>query len=220
MAALQDAWEGQPDLSLPAFLTMLQHRGMTWGTTESELLALLDELRSTHPALIDTPPAVPTLLVTAEPRLSVTLTRAEGEPCVVVRSAEDPQRMPSLWRYSSLRPTGPGRPLVITDNEELEHRLGVVELATAFNPESAPALEGLRRDEVGSARWLLTLADGRRAVLGQRLRVWSVEGRTTSVETVSWESVVTLEPEMTVAPAGGGKPRVLGPVSQVVLLEA
>lgn len=217
IAALQETWEGQPDLTLPAFLGMLHSRGLSWASSEEELLELLLQVQAEHPSLIDGPLNAPVVFTTSSPRFSVTMTRS----LVVVRSGEDAHRMPSMWAYESFRPAGPGRPLVITDVEGIEHRFGVVELATVFSPEKAPPLVGLERSEVGAARWLISFATGERAVLGQRLRVWATQGRETSLETYAWGKVEALEPgsEMRLAPADGGQPIVLGPVSEVVLLE-
>lgn len=217
IAALQETWEGQPDLALPAFLGMLHNRGLSWASSEEELLHLLSRIQTEHPSLIDGPLNAPVVFSTSSPRFSVTMTGSK----VVVRSGEDAQRMPSVWTYTNFRPAGPGRPLVITDEEGIEHRFGVIDLATVFDPRSAPSLAGLKRTEVGAARWLVTFASGERAVLGQRLRVWATHGRETEVETYTWGRVETLEPgsDMRLAPADGGKPTVLGPVSEIVLLE-
>lgn len=217
IAALQETWEGQPDLTLPAFLGMLHNRGLSWASSEEELLELLSQVQAEHPPLIDGPLNAPVVFTTSSPRFSVTMTPS----LVVVRSGEDVHRMPSMWAYGGFRPTGPGRPLVIRDVEGIEHRFGVVDLATVFSPEKAPPLVGLERAEVGAARWLITFETGERAVLGQRLRVWTTQGRETTLETYAWGEVEALEPgsEMRLAPADGGKPIVLGPVSEVVLLE-
>ena len=228
MAAFQDAWEGQPDLTLPAFIGMLTQRGMSWSTSEEELLLILQELNSTHPALIDVPPVAPPLLITDHPRMAVTLTNGcvrlgEGtSPLVIARSGEDPQRMPAVWRYSSLRPAGPGRPLVVADTEGVEHRLGVVEMATSYRDHGRGELGGLLQSDIGTHRWLLLFEDGTRGLLGPRLRLWSTVGRETALKTLAWAGLIRCEPgcEMVVAPAGGGKPLRLGLLSAVILLEA
>lgn len=179
---------------------------------------LLGEVSSRHPALITAPPTSPTLITTSYPRMSVTL--AADARTVIVRSADDPGRMPGVWSYIRLRPAGPGRPLVITDDVEVEHRLGVVERVSVFDPALAPDITSLAQSDVGSARWLLLFADGSRAVLGQRLRIWSTDGRETRLETLAWHRIAILPGEdMKITPAGGGSIRSLGPVSSVWLLE-
>lgn len=218
MHALQEAWEGQPDLTLPAFLGMLHNRGLSWATTEEEMRELLREVQEEHPSLMSVPPAQPTLVRTTSPQLAVTL----FPDTVVVRRADDPQRMPSVWRYTQLRPTGPGRQLILTDEEGVEHRLGVIELVTVLDPQQAPELRGAQRGDIGEAQWLLMLGDATRAILGQRLRVWTTVGRETQLTTLAWSRVdqFALGGDIEVAPAGGGAPHVLGPVSEVLLLEA
>lgn len=215
--ALQEAWEGQPDLTLPAFIGMLHNRGLTWGSSEEELLELLAEVGQEHPSLIDGSDDSSVLFTTVSPSLTVTLTEDKQ---VVVRSASDPGSMPSVWRYASMRPAGPGRPLVLSDEEGVDHRLGVVTLVSRLNAAAAPALDGLDRRDVGNARWLLLLGGDRRVLVGQRLRVWELHRRNVSVSTLAWERIDFAGGDMRVAPAGGGKPVVLGPVERVLLVEA
>ena len=218
IARLQDAWEGQPDLTLPAFLGVLQNRGLSWGSTEDELLAILDEVASEHPSLLTAPLERTVCISTTAPQLTVTLTSTTA----IVRNAADPKRMPGVWRYDAFRPTGPGRPLVVQDTEAVEHRLGVVEMITALPPKGTSMLDGLRRVDVGLERWLLQCEDGSRVILGQRIWIWTVQGRQTQLETVAWDQLLACTPstEIVVAPAGGGRPRKLGLLKEVYQLEA
>lgn len=217
VAALQEAWEGQPDLTLPAFLGMLHTRGLTWASSEEELLALLAQLREERPARIVPPLHQPVLATTLAPRLAVTLT---GDTAVV-RSAEDPQRPPAVWAHTGFRPTGPGRPLIVTDAEGVEHRLGVVEAVRPFAQPAVPP-GALRQDAIGAARWLVLFDAPARALIGPRVRLWESEGRRTRVETLAWGSVDKLAPgeRLQITPAGGGKPILLGRVERVLLVEA
>lgn len=218
MRALETAWEGQPDLTLPAFIGVLHNRGMSWATTEDELLDLLAELTREHPARIDDSPDHPLLFTTSDPEQLVTLV----DGYVVVRSASRPDQMPAAWAYSGLRMTGPGRPLVISDDEGVEHRFGVVRLAARIDAEHAEPLHGLTRDRVGGARWLVMLTGGRRAVVGPRIRVWEQKRRDVQQRTYAWERIIAAQPgeDMKVAPASGGEPLTLGPVERVLLLES
>ena len=218
MAALQQAWEGQPDLTLPAFIGVLQNRGLSWGSSEDELLELLRTMSEERPALLTAPLNQAVAVTTAGPRLSVTLT----PEVVVVRNAADPQRMPGVWRYASFRPMSPARPLVVTDTEGVEHRLGVVEQVNVVKQSSDSQLAGLTPGDIGARRWLLMFADGRRALLGQRLRLWETAGRETHVRTLGWSELITCAAgeDMEIAPLGGGEPLELGLVETVLLLEA
>lgn len=217
MAALQEAWEGQPDLSLPAFLGMLQARGLTWAWSEAELLALLADLRDERPGRIAFPLDRPVLITTTAPRHAVTLT----DGTAVVRSVEDPQRPPAVWAAAGFRPTGPGRPLVVADAEGVEHRLGVVEAVRPFDsPSALPQV--MRQGEIGGQRWLVLFDAPVRALIGPRIRIWESVGRETRVEALAWGSVDKLAPgeRMQITPAGGGKPVLLGRVERVLLVEA
>lgn len=214
--ALQRAWEGQPDLTLGQLIGVLQHRGLSWGSTDDEALSLLSALESEHPSLVDDA-VTPALFTTTAPDQLVTLSGGVA----VVRSAAHSDRMPAVWEYRALRRTGPGLPLVVESIDGLEHRLGVVTLVTPL-PAPAPQLAGCHRREVGAARWLVTFTDGRRAVVGHRIRVWE-QGRRSVGETVlAYDTVLSCEPgaQMRLAPPGGGEPTVVGPVDRVVLLEA
>lgn len=132
----------------------------------------------------------------------------------------DPERMPAVWQMGGMRKTGPGLPLVIADAEGVEHRLGIVSLVTrlAGAPEASI---GMARADVGNRRWLVQFDDGARAVVGQRIRIWRVEGRAVVSERVAWSEILCCEPgaDMEIAPAGGGKPLTLGRVKLVLELE-
>ena len=212
--ALERTWEGQPDLSLAQLMGVLQNRGLRWGTTDDEAVALLAAIEREHPSLIDATSGPHTITTAAPPHL---VTIANG--FVVVRSGADPERMPAVWRWSEMRKTGPGLPLVVADADGVEHRLGVVSLVTRLGEPEA----SIRREQtkVGGRRWLVQFDDGARAVVGQTIRIWRVDGREVSSERVAWREILLCEPgaDMQIAPAGGGEPVSLGLVERVLLLE-
>ena len=213
--ALERTWEGQPDLSLAQLIGVLQNRGLGWGTTDDEAVALLAAIEREHPSLIDATSG-PHTITTINPPHHVTIT----DGYVVVRSGADPERMPAVWRMAGMRKAGPGLPLVIRDGEGAEHRLGVVSLVTRM--EGAPeASIRMARSDVGNRRWLVQFDDDARAVVGQRIRIWRGERRAVVSERVAWSEILRCEPgaEMEIAPAGGGKPLTLGRVKLVLELE-
>ena len=138
---------------------------------------------------------------------------------VVVRSASAPGRMPSVWRASSIRKTGPGLPLVITDAAGVEHRLGVVSLLSRFKVGNA--LTGLTRGELGASRWCVLFDEGSRAVVGQRIRVWSQHRRNVDETVYAWDRILACEPgeDMRIAPPSGAAPVTVGRVERVLPLE-
>lgn len=214
LARLQDLWEGQPDLSLGQLIAVLQHRGVSWSTPDEEAEVVIDGLLHEHPALIDDT-AGPITATTIAPEQLVTLV----DGFVVVRSASAPGRMPSVWRASSIRKTGPGLPLVITDAAGVEHRLGVVSLLSRF--EVGNALTGLTRGELGASRWCVLFDDGSRAVVGQRIRVWSQHRRNVDETVYAWDRILACEPgeDMRIAPPSGVAPVTVGRVERVLPLE-
>ncbi len=195
---------------------VLATRGAGWGASDAELVEALTEMEREHPSLIDAHPSSNLSISTASPPRLVTL----ANDVIVVRDAAEPAAMPSVWTFASLRRTGPGRPLVVRDTEEIEHRLGVVRLVSSFDPADAPPLTGLRRDALGEARWLVLFEDGNRAVVGPRLRVWEQHRRDVEARVIAWDRIVrcAAAENMEIAPAGGGKPVVLGRVKRSVLL--
>ena len=218
---------------------ILANRGAGWGTTDEELEQLLIDESFAHPS--DLPRAQDgrvsddALVETVSPAHRVTLTAA-GD--VVVRSLGDRDRQPSVWQYDSVRPTGPGQMLTIADSEGVEHRLGVAALisridstatgsvtgsgtGTGQDTPAATSIDGLERDTIGNAVWLVLLEDGARLLITQRLHLWQVDRRTVTKTTHAWSQVVRCRvgEEFAYAPAGGPAV-VLGVVEKLLLVES
>ncbi|WP_257182984.1 hypothetical protein [Corynebacterium cystitidis] len=218
---LRATWEGQPNLSLPTLFGILANRGVAWGTTDHELIDALQAEAARHPADLprnsDGHVSGHYLVTTTNPEMRVTCTPG----FVVVRAArQHNRRQPGVWPYSSIRPTGPGRLLVLTDDEGIEHKLGVVSLITALNDE-APRLDGLKREDRGNCQWLVITDDGRRHIISQVITAWGAQRRHVDTTTQAWEHMLSCEV---------GKPWMvrnqqgdtvhLGTIVHIVLLEA
>ena len=222
---LRDAWEGQPDLPLATLFGILANRGAGWGTTDEELEQLLIVESLTHPSELprddDGCVADDFLVETLSPDQRVTLTKS-GE--VVVRSG-DGDRQPSVWHYSSVRPTGPGRMLTVMDGEGLAHRLGIVTLISQIksttDEDADEDIEGLERAEIGNHVWLAVLADGSRVLITQRLHLWTTQRRTVTKTTHAWNQIVRCRVgEEFVYVSGGGETVGLGIVDKLLLVES
>ncbi|AWB83359.1 hypothetical protein [Corynebacterium liangguodongii] len=218
IAALRRAWEGQPDLSLPALIGIAANRGISWGSSDEELCGVLADMEAEHPALIDAPSGGHYTITTTGPAHIVTLCAGD----IVVRSAADAGRIPAVWRAGSMRRTGPGLPLVIADTQGVDHRLGVTTLITAIDPTGAPSLSGLVKGQARGARWLVVLEDGKRAVVGRTIRLWEQLRREVIRSEVAYERIVScaVGGALEVQPPGGVAPACLGRVERVLLLEA
>ena len=172
LAALRVAWEGQPDLPLGTLFGMLAAEGYGWGVPDDELTARLEAMAAVHPPLVPLDEHLITeglwLVVTPSHRVTLTpkapnasssdiSTQALAGCTAVVRptaSREGQRGQPVAWQVSALRPVGPGRPLVIADNEGFEHRFGVVESVTRLR-EDYRSLSGLKRRSVGDRAWFI-----------------------------------------------------------------
>ena len=223
--ALRRTWEGQPELPLSTLFGMLENRGVGWGTGDPELLRVLGEMERTHPArlpLVDSRPTGRYLLTTHDPEHRVTIDRHR----VIVRRIMPDRRaaQPGVWDYRAIRPTGPAAPLVITDAEGIEHRLGVVRHITLLDAAPAPEvvdLAGLRRREVGEAVHLIRLAGGDMVLLDHGLELFRRGRRSLERDSLRWEELGTCRPggELTVRLRAGGGVVELGTVEQILAVE-
>ncbi|APT93262.1 hypothetical protein CPHO_10560 [Corynebacterium phocae] len=57
IASLRAAWEGQPDLPLATLLGVVSNAGIGWGSSDEQLVEVLEELASVHPPLFPIPGA-------------------------------------------------------------------------------------------------------------------------------------------------------------------
>ena len=223
---LRQTWEGQPDVPLATLFGILANRGAGWGTVDEELEELLVAEAQAHPAELPRTESGQVessfLVETTSPHHRVTLTE-DGD--VVVRAMGDRERQPSVWSYSTVRPTGPGRMLVVADSEGAEHRLGVVTLISrlddaAHHSGGGAGPESVEREDIGNNVWLAVLEDGTRVLITQRLHIWQVEGRTVKKTTHAWNQVVRCRAgeNFVYVPSGGGD-GVLGVVDKLLLVE-
>ncbi|MDO5032363.1 hypothetical protein [Corynebacterium sp.] len=190
LAALRNAWEGQPDVSLSTFFAMLAAEGYGWGVEDEELIAKLEEMAAVRPPLLpldsETRRAAEGLWLAVTESHRVTLSATQ----VVVR----PLRVagqPTAWAYSSLRPVGPNRPLVVCDAEGFEHRFGVVSSVTRLGEDARP-LTGLNRRSVGERAWFIRTEE-ETIFLDHGLRVYTKRNRQLEREEFAWQRIVTGE---------------------------
>ncbi|MEX3504194.1 hypothetical protein [Corynebacterium sp. LK2510] len=214
IAALERAWEGQPDLPLTTLMGILANRGISWGASDDELVDALAQLEAEHPATVEPTPPHDLTITTTDPARAVTLSGGYA----IVRDPQNPSAMPSVWRYESLRRTGPGRPLVIRDTESIEHRIGVVRLVSRLCMDRP--LDGLHHGDVGGGAWLVAFEGGARAVVGRSITVWTPGRRDVDKRSLRWEQIAScgVGEQLRVVPAGGGEPSEIGLVERVVYL--
>lgn len=116
--------------------------------------------------------------------------------------------------------------LTLTDSEGVEHRLGMVTLisriaAPEADSSSSPSIDGLERDEIGNAVWIVVLAGGARLLITQRLHLWQVDRRAVTKTTHAWKQVVRCRVGANfVYESAGGEAVTMGEVVTLLLLES
>lgn len=215
LAALRKAWEGQPDLSLPTLFALLANRGIGWGVSDAELVTELERQAEVHPPLLPLEGGrVGTgvwLVLSDAPTSRIT---ADSSRIIVRR----PNAQPVVWEYNAIRPTGPGRPFVVTDTEGFEHRLGIVSSIMRLD-EPLPELSGLSRYELGDFVYVLRVGDAI-AVLDHGLHLFHKENRRVVAYNYAWKRMEKCRPgeELELLLEGGDYAR-LGKVGEVLVAE-
>lgn len=116
MRALEEAWLGQYDLSFGAFVEVLQNHGLSWSSTDEELLEKLTQMRDLYPSRL-APDADGYFITTESPKARFFVT--DG---YLVKCGE----RPSAWPIRELTRAEIAQPLRVTDSDGHEHRYGVV----------------------------------------------------------------------------------------------
>ncbi|GAB2501662.1 hypothetical protein CATRI_01935 [Corynebacterium atrinae] len=217
LEALRRTWEGQPDLSLPTLFAMLANEGVGWGSTDEQLLTVLQEMERVQPGrlpLVDARVTSPYLLVTESPDFRVTV-----GPSQVITRRSGRVAQPGIWSYSAIRPAFVGQPLVITDAEGIDHRLGVLVSCTLL-ADVPLSLDGLTRRSLGDVSYLVILSNGDTVVVDHRLRLFSSGRRELHREELTWEHLAVDGSTLLVQRPGGAAPVTMGEVAEVHLLQA
>lgn len=232
VAQLQKVWEAQPDLSLPTLLGILGNRGIGWGSSDEDLVAALNTMYAENPGeirggsrSIDPEREVPGrfLVETESPAYRITV---DPFRVSVRRIARGPHRplQPGVWEFQEVRRCRSGEPLVITDAEGIDHRLGVVVRITLLNDSPEPvtkSLNKLRRREVGDKVYFLHFENGDTALLNHGLEIYQASRRSLEQRSVKWEQLITAKPgqALTLKETGSGKTLELGVLERIVPLE-
>lgn len=219
--ALQRTWEGQPDLSLPTLFGILANRGIGWGATDEDLVVVLAELERAHPGvlpLIDARVTSRYLLRTQAPAHRITIDPFR----MIVRRERTSQ--PGSWAYSGLRPSFVGGPLVVSDEEGIDHRLGVITQITLLD--DAPAAEvadlsGVQRRDLGNEVYLLVLAGGETVLLSHRIDHFVAGRRSVSHEPIQWEKLLACRSgaPVEIQVPGGGESLKLNEVEKILVVD-
>ncbi|MDN6236461.1 hypothetical protein ACTXN7_09250 [Corynebacterium flavescens] len=151
LRALRETWEGRPELSLATLFAMLQNQGIGWGASDEELVSALEHMSHVRPSLVPLADGRVSegrwLLLTSGHRVTV------DKSFIVVRpvNTRGVAGQPVVWPYRNIRGAGPARPLVVTDDEGFEHRLGVVESVERQRIQRTEAHQVLALEDISRA---------------------------------------------------------------------
>lgn len=221
--ALQRAWEAQPDLELATLWGLLENRGVGWGSGDDEVLTHLRDLLRLHPPVLRTGELSGKLAIveTESPRRRITLDSVDAR--VTVRAFDEEIR-PTTWTGATIRRLTAGTPLVLTDPDGIDHRLGIVRSMHVLERPDSVNLGGRSRHSMGDSVYgvLLTRDDnaqevGDFAVVGHAVDVQSVGRRTVAVERVRFSHIKSCAAgsDFRLSPASGGPEINLGQIRAV-----
>ena len=185
--ALRQVWEGQPDLELAALWGIIGNHGVSWGTDDEALLAVLGEISATYPARLDDASVAGrrAIIDTQSPARRVTI---DGDGRRVTVRARSGDMIPATWLASSLKTVVASAPLILTDGNGIDHRLGVVERIHVVD-KPAPGTDGtwgvlLERDTGEGTDF---------AVIGHGVRIFRAGRRNVETENHTYDRILRAE---------------------------
>lgn len=213
LRAVKVAWAGQPDLSLPTLMAMAGTQGIGWGSSDNELIDYLAGLAQKYPAELkpaDVADGSGYMLSLMDNAMSISLIDAH----VIVYTPHRKQTV--VWKFESFRTMSPGFPLVITDGEGIDHRLGVIERISRMDiQQKRESLQGLTRAEIGDVVHVVTTDDGTTIRLSRRVDIVAAARRSLEVQSQQWTRVVQHSP--LIIELAGGTTMNLGTPATVLL---
>lgn len=246
LETLSQAWERQPDLTLPQLYGVLESRGIGWNSSDDEVTDVLDALVAERPSHLTSDAPGRYLVETENPQHRITLdpwwaavrpgrtgrtSRTQDATAQDARDARDARDapQPTVWRHGGVRRCVPGQPLSMLDAEGTVHRFGLVTRIsvlspTVSSPTDAPDLDGLTHDRLGGHVYLLRLAGdefaGTTVLVDRSLWIFDVSRREVQRDKVRWSRIVSaaVGAELIVERHGGGLLH-LPVVEQVTVLE-
>ncbi|MBC3186057.1 hypothetical protein H7347_05620 [Corynebacterium sp. zg-331] len=213
MNLLCDVWEAQPDLELSELWGILENRGIGWGATDEQVAEELRRILREHPVRVGDEPA---LVYTTQPDHLVSIHPGEGS--VMVRHP-DRSRQPAWWRLAAVVRARVGGPLVLRDEEGIDHRLGLIRGIDRIGTQRRD-LAGLRPELLGDAAYACRLEGGDLVVVGHGIDVYAKGRRSVTHSALRWAEIKAgaVGTGLVILPRGGERARDLGVVCAVLPL--
>lgn len=229
LETLAQAWESQPDLTLPQLYGVLESRGVGWNSTDEEVVDTLLALVAERPSLLTADSPGRYLVETEQPSYRVTLDPWWAAVRPARRGPETEAPQPVVWRHGGIRRCAVGQPLTVLSAEGTVHRFGLVTRITVLTTTvdsitDAPDLGGLQREELDGHVYLLRLAGdehaGTTVLVDHALWIFDVSRREVQRDRVPWTRLVSASvgTELVVERPNGGRMQ-LPVVEQITVLE-
>lgn len=191
---LRTTWEGQPDLNLATLFGILGNQGIGWGTDDEVLIEALRGMQHLNPARIGPDITARFVIETISPDTRVTIDPFR----VVVRGDRGRcSAQPGIWGYRDITRCEVGRPLLITDREDIRHRLGVVTAIHRVSDtplQTETGLTGLTRELIDDRVALLKLSGDSTVVLSRTMQVFTAARRELTHTSHPWTRLVQARP--------------------------
>lgn len=220
LETLSQAWERQPELTLPQLYGVLESRGIGWNSSDEEVTDVLDALVAERPSHLTAESPGRYLVETEDPHHRITLdpwwaavrpgragrtgrtsstSRTSRTQDGTAQDARDAPQ-PTVWRHGGVRRCATGQPLSVLDAEGTVHRFGLVTRISVLSPAvssptDAPDLDGLTHDRLGGHVYLLRLAGdefaGTTVLVDRSLWIFDVSRREVHRDKVRWSRLVS-----------------------------
>ncbi len=212
--ALRQVWEGQPDLDLAALWGVIENHGVGWGTDDDSLLAVLGDLSAAYPARLDDASFAGRLAIidTQSPARRITI---DGDSLRVTVRSRSGDMVPATWLAAALKKVVASAPVVLTDGNGIDHRLGVAERIRVVDkprPGDAGATWGvlLERPDGGGHDF---------GVIGHSLRIFRAGRRSVDTENHRFDRVLSAETGQPLRIELAGQVTGLGVVAEILPLD-
>lgn len=189
MAELTEAWQAQPDLDFPQLWALVQGRGIGWGSSDDEVRDALRFLKRTYPGRVSTATTRLIVIECESPDVVVSLDGTERR--VTVRRPQT-ELKPTSWVYREIKRAEVGYPLILVDEEGLDHRLGVVKTLRVSKRPRLNHLSGRARADMGDDIVGVVLDNGF-ALVGHAIDFYEVERREVHHHCYAFNRLVNLQ---------------------------
>lgn len=223
LRALERVWEGQPSLHLAELWGIIANHGVSWASTDEDLLGVLDSISARHPVRVEDPAGMLVTVETSNPSNRITI---DGRDRRVTLRGAAPEVRPATWAFERIVRLQAGVPAIIADSSSIDHRLGVVTRITVRPRPETTQLQNLKRVELGDNTFGVVLRNedgdaGELVIIGHGIDHFQTRQRHVEYTRHRFERLLDVKPgsELRFVPANSAAPISLGIVEKLFPLE-